>query len=130
MINLRQGPSKILRHGSNIRWRDIEDELAFLTEGREHCALRHLQEHRPGECVMSIEEITQLEQSAAFARERDEKMKTISKSITEVAQIFKELAVLVIDQGTVLDRCANILCSVQMCRVLGLTTTWSTPLSG
>jgi len=79
---------------------------------------------------MSIEEITQLEQSAAFARERDEKMKTISKSITEVAQIFKELAVLVIDQGTVLDRCANILCSVQMCRVLGLTTTWSTPLSG
>mmetsp|Transcript_8022 Transcript_8022/g.27467 ORF Transcript_8022/g.27467 Transcript_8022/m.27467 type:complete len:108 (-) Transcript_8022:1013-1336(-) len=53
---------------------------------------------------MSIEEITQLEQSAAFARERDEKMKTISKSITEVAQIFKELAVLVIDQGTVLDR--------------------------
>jgi syntaxin 16 len=63
---------------------------------------------------MSIEEITQLEQSAAFARERDEKMKTISKSITEVAQIFKELAVLVIDQGTVLDRCANILCSVQM----------------
>jgi syntaxin 16 len=31
-------------------------------------------------------------------------IKKIAKSIEELAQIFKELAVLVIDQGTVLDR--------------------------
>lgn len=35
-------------------------------------------------------------------RERD--IKLIAKSITELAEVFKDLAVLVIDQGTILDR--------------------------
>ena len=34
----------------------------------------------------------------------DEEITRIAKSIEELAQIFKELAVLVIDQGTILDR--------------------------
>ena len=36
--------------------------------------------------------------------QRDEEITRIAKSIEELAQIFKELAVLVIDQGTILDR--------------------------
>ena len=36
--------------------------------------------------------------------ERDEEINRIAKNIEELAQIFKELAVLVIDQGTILDR--------------------------
>lgn len=36
--------------------------------------------------------------------QRDAEITAIAKSIEELAQIFKELAVLVIDQGTVLDR--------------------------
>jgi syntaxin 16 len=36
--------------------------------------------------------------------QRDEEIMKIAKSIEELAQIFKELAVLVIDQGTILDR--------------------------
>jgi syntaxin 16 len=36
--------------------------------------------------------------------ERDQEIQKIATSITELAQIFKELAVLVIDQGTILDR--------------------------
>ena len=36
--------------------------------------------------------------------ERDEEIVRIAKSIEELAAIFKELAVLVIDQGTILDR--------------------------
>lgn len=36
--------------------------------------------------------------------ERDQEIKRIATSITELATIFKELAVLVIDQGTILDR--------------------------
>ena len=36
--------------------------------------------------------------------ERDEEIVKIAKSIEELAAIFKELASLVIDQGTVLDR--------------------------
>lgn len=37
-------------------------------------------------------------------RDRDQEIVAIAKSIEELSQIFKELAVLVIDQGTVLDR--------------------------
>jgi len=36
--------------------------------------------------------------------ERDQEISKIAKSIEELAAIFKELAVLVIDQGTILDR--------------------------
>jgi syntaxin 16 len=36
--------------------------------------------------------------------QRDEEIVRIAKSIEELANIFKELAVLVIDQGTILDR--------------------------
>lgn len=36
--------------------------------------------------------------------ERDAEIVHIAKSIEELAAIFKELAVLVIDQGTILDR--------------------------
>ena len=36
--------------------------------------------------------------------QRDQEIMNIAKSIEELAAIFKELAVLVIDQGTILDR--------------------------
>lgn len=42
--------------------------------------------------------------SAQLVNQRDEEITKIAKSIEELAQIFKELAVLVIDQGTILDR--------------------------
>ena len=45
-----------------------------------------------------------LELAETSADERDQEIQQIAKSIEELAHIFKELAVLVIDQGTVLDR--------------------------
>mmetsp|Transcript_7797 Transcript_7797/g.15554 ORF Transcript_7797/g.15554 Transcript_7797/m.15554 type:complete len:104 (+) Transcript_7797:724-1035(+) len=39
-----------------------------------------------------------------IVQERDEEIMRIAQSIEELSQIFKELAVLVIDQGTILDR--------------------------
>ena len=39
-----------------------------------------------------------------IVNQKDEEITRIAKSIEELAQIFKELSVLVIDQGTVLDR--------------------------
>jgi len=39
-----------------------------------------------------------------LVNQRDEEITRIAKSVEELAQIFKELAVLVIDQGTILDR--------------------------
>lgn len=41
---------------------------------------------------------------AQLVNQRDEEITRIAKSIEELAQIFRELAVLVIDQGTILDR--------------------------
>ena len=40
----------------------------------------------------------------ALVSERDEEIRKIAESIQELGTIFKELAVLVIDQGTILDR--------------------------
>ena len=46
----------------------------------------------------------ELEQSETMVNQRDQEIMRIAKSIEELAAIFKELAVLVIDQGTILDR--------------------------
>ena len=45
--------------------------------------------------LMSAEELAEV---------RDEEIRHIAESVEELAQIFKELAALVIDQGTVIDR--------------------------
>ncbi|RYH03686.1 hypothetical protein EON65_47215 [archaeon] len=45
-----------------------------------------------------------LEDIEDIVNQRDEEITRIAKSIEELAQIFRELAVLVIDQGTILDR--------------------------
>ena len=89
------------------RWNKINDELAFLTEGTERRALEHLDARLRGDRVMSLEQISRLDKDKAFAEERDVDLEAISKSVTDVAQIFKELAILVIDQGTVFDRCVR-----------------------
>lgn len=45
-----------------------------------------------------------VEEAEELVNARDQEIRSIAKSIEELAQIFKELAVLVIDQGTILDR--------------------------
>ena len=49
-------------------------------------------------------QMMELENTEALVNERDAEITRIAQSIEELATIFKELAVLVIDQGTVLDR--------------------------
>ena len=48
--------------------------------------------------------MTLLNNVLQVVNQRDEEITRIATSINELAQIFKELAVLVIDQGTILDR--------------------------
>mmetsp|Transcript_10345 Transcript_10345/g.20370 ORF Transcript_10345/g.20370 Transcript_10345/m.20370 type:complete len:292 (-) Transcript_10345:55-930(-) len=50
------------------------------------------------------EQAVLLELAETNVEERDQEIQKIASSINELAAIFKELAVLVIDQGTVLDR--------------------------
>jgi syntaxin 16 len=49
-------------------------------------------------------QMQELEDTEDLVNQRDEEIIRIAQSIEELAQIFKELAVLVIDQGTILDR--------------------------
>lgn len=48
--------------------------------------------------------MTEVDIAEDIINERDAEIQKIATSITELATIFKELAVLVIDQGTILDR--------------------------
>jgi syntaxin 16 len=73
--------------------------LDYLTESEKKVAA--------GEFVdqgFTVAQMTALEDVEQLVNERDEEITKIAKSIEELASIFKELAVLVIDQGTILDR--------------------------
>ncbi|TMW58716.1 hypothetical protein Poli38472_010275 [Pythium oligandrum] len=52
----------------------------------------------------SKSQVTEVDIADDLINERDQEIQKIAESITELATIFKELAVLVIDQGTILDR--------------------------
>lgn len=49
-------------------------------------------------------QLKQLEENTAMITEREKEIQKIAQSLYEVQDIFKELSVLIIDQGTVLDR--------------------------
>lgn len=49
-------------------------------------------------------QMSEVVEAEALAKDRDQEIVNIAKSINDLAVIFKELATLIIDQGTVLDR--------------------------
>lgn len=75
----------------------VPNDLDFLTEEQS----RRSQTIRVGFNQQQLQVVEDMEQIAA---ERDAEITKITQSIEEISQIFKELAVLVIDQGTILDR--------------------------
>jgi len=75
-------------------------ELEFLSRPGQQRGVS-TQQISVGFTQQQLEVVDDLEQVAA---ERDEEITRIAESIEELSQIFKELAVLVIDQGTILDR--------------------------
>ncbi|KAG8094073.1 hypothetical protein GUJ93_ZPchr0012g19230 [Zizania palustris] len=49
-------------------------------------------------------QMSKLKKSEAFTREREREIEQAVESVNELAQIMKDLSVLVIDQGTIIDR--------------------------
>ncbi|KAJ6854257.1 syntaxin-41-like [Iris pallida] len=49
-------------------------------------------------------QMSQLKKTEAFTREREREITQVVESVNEIAQIMKDLSVLVIDQGTIVDR--------------------------
>jgi syntaxin 16 len=64
------------------------------------------EESKPGGSgiVLSEGDLLVLEENQVNLKERDKEIQKIADSIGELATIFRELAVLVIEQGTILDR--------------------------
>ncbi|CAL9086403.1 unnamed protein product [Musa textilis] len=52
----------------------------------------------------SEHQMSQLKRTEAFTREREREIAQVVESVNELAQIMKDLSVLVIDQGTIIDR--------------------------
>ncbi|VDN26681.1 unnamed protein product [Gongylonema pulchrum] len=53
---------------------------------------------------LTMEQIQLLLQNADMVKERERDVMSVSKSIVELNSLFKDLASMVVDQGTVLDR--------------------------
>jgi len=49
-------------------------------------------------------QMSKLKKSEAFTREREREIEQVVESVNVLAQIMKDLSVLVIDQGTIIDR--------------------------
>ncbi|XP_011023746.1 PREDICTED: syntaxin-43-like [Populus euphratica] len=54
--------------------------------------------------VFSEHQMAKLKRSEAFTVEREREIEQVVESVNELAQIMKDLSVLVIDQGTIVDR--------------------------
>ncbi|XP_012569490.1 syntaxin-43 isoform X2 [Cicer arietinum] len=63
-----------------------------------------LQEDEFDDVGFSREQMTKLKKSEHISAEREREIEQVTKSVHELAQIMKDLSVLVIDQGTIVDR--------------------------
>ncbi|KAF5454154.1 hypothetical protein F2P56_023838 [Juglans regia] len=54
--------------------------------------------------VFNEHQMAKLKKSEAFTAEREREIQQVMESVNELAQIMKDLSVLVIDQGTIVDR--------------------------
>lgn len=77
-------------------------ELDFLTVDQDRSSARASGSQRGG--GLTSQQLAVVDDMDDLVNARDEEITRIADSIEELSQIFKELAVLVIDQGTILDR--------------------------
>ncbi|KAF7818166.1 Syntaxin-43 [Senna tora] len=63
-----------------------------------------LQDDEFGDVGFSEHQRTKLKKSEQFSEEREREIEQVTESVNELAQIMKDLSVLVIDQGTIVDR--------------------------
>lgn len=82
-------------------------ELDFLTVDQDSRSSRTATSrgtHTIRDGGLTLQQLAVVDDMDEMVAMRDEEITKIANSIEELSQIFKELAVLVIDQGTILDR--------------------------
>ena len=85
---------------------DVQAQKSGGAEGREakFGLMDEESGHGDGEFGFTMQQQAVVDDLQAAVQSRDKEIVGIAKSIEELGAIFKELAVLVIDQGTILDR--------------------------
>lgn len=85
---------------------DVQAQKSGGAEGREakFGLMDEENGHGDGEFGFTMQQQAVVDDLQAAVQSRDKEIVGIAKSIEELGAIFKELAVLVIDQGTILDR--------------------------
>lgn len=104
-IRLRRAQKEYL--ASCQQQQQIDGGFDFLSEaeqGKANGGLKSVDDMMGGSNLLTMEQLAVVEDTSRLAEERDEQIGKIVKSIEDLSQMFRELAVLVIDQGTILDR--------------------------
>ncbi|PON40544.1 t-SNARE [Parasponia andersonii] len=66
--------------------------------------ISRLEDDEFGDVGLTDHQMSKLKKSEQFTEEREKEIKQVVESVNELAQIMKDLSVLVIDQGTIVDR--------------------------
>lgn len=99
-VDLRQKQSKYLKRLQQQKeGSDGVDLEMNLNENRSQVEVDDF-----GDMGFSDHQMSKLKKSEAFTVEREREINQVVQSVNELAQIMKDLSVLVIDQGTIVDR--------------------------
>ncbi|KAJ1412585.1 Target SNARE coiled-coil-like proteiny domain [Sesbania bispinosa] len=99
-LDLRRKQSAYLKHLQQQKegYDGIDLEMNF------NGSKSGLQDDGFSDVGFSGEQMTKLKKSEQLSEEREREIEQVVKSVNELAQIMKDLSVLVIDQGTIVDR--------------------------
>ncbi|XP_022744601.1 syntaxin-41-like isoform X2 [Durio zibethinus] len=97
------GPSEDSNIRKNVQ-RSLATDLQNLSVELRRKQSTYLKRLRQQKEVFNEHQMAKLKQSEAFTVEREREIQQVVESVNELAQIMKDLSVLVIDQGTIVDR--------------------------
>ncbi|KAJ8499783.1 hypothetical protein OPV22_010335 [Ensete ventricosum] len=93
------GPSE----ESNVR-RNVQGQDGLDFDMNINGTVSNMEDDEFVDVGFSEHQMSQLKRTEAFTREREREIAQVVESVNELAQIMKDLSVLVIDQGTIIDR--------------------------
>ncbi|GLT90182.1 hypothetical protein SLE2022_081280 [Rubroshorea leprosula] len=98
-MELRKKQSTYLKRLRQQKEGQDGDDLEMNLNGRSR-----MEDDDLDDMVFNEHQMAKLKRSEAFTAEREREIQQVVESVNELAQIMKDLSVLVIDQGTIVDR--------------------------
>jgi len=101
-------------HDLSLKFRKAQKDFMVRLKGQEEVGGEYFKDDKESKEALSLEEavergltpgqMAQLQETERNASEREKEIIHIAQSINDLASLFRELSVLVIEQGTILDR--------------------------